>query len=70
MHRRKSIPSLGEKNSVASSKWKCMEPEEENRYHQIARQLSVDSPPDVAAAYYDKLHDARQVVIRMQENVN
>ena len=65
----KSIQSLGEKNSAASSKWKCMEPEEKTRYHQMARKFSVDPTPDVSAAYY-KLHEAHRVVTRIQENVN
>ena len=47
-----------------------MEPEEKTRYHQMARQLSVDPTPDVSAAHYDKLHETHQVVTRIQENVN
>ena len=66
----KSISSLGEKNRVASSKWRCMEPEDKNRYQQIARQVSVDLTPDVAVTHYDKLHKARQVVAKIQENVS
>ena len=65
----KSISSLGEKNRVASSKWRCMEPEDKNRYQQIARQVSVDLTPDVAVTHYDKLHEARRVVAKIQENV-
>ena len=66
----KSISSLGEKNRVASSKWRCMEPEDKNRYQQMARQVSVDSTPkEAATSYYDKLHEARRVVTKIQENV-
>ena len=47
-----------------------MEPEDKNRYQQMARQVSVDSTPEEAAtSYYDKLHEARRVVTKIQENV-
>ena len=47
-----------------------MEPEDKNRYQQMARQVSVDSTPDVAAtSHYDKLHEARRMVTKIQENV-
>lgn len=40
-----------------------MEPEDKNRYQQMARQVSVDLTPGVAAtSHYDKLHEAHWVV--------
>ena len=42
-----------------------MEPEDKNRYQQIARQVSVDLTPDVAVTHYDKLHEVRQVVAKI-----
>ena len=49
-----------------------MEPEDKNRYQQMARQVSVDLTPDVATtltSHYDKLHETRRVVTKIQENV-
>ena len=47
-----------------------MEPEDKNRYQQMARQVSVDLTPDEATtSHYDKLHKARRVVTKIQENV-
>lgn len=47
-----------------------MEPEDKNRYQQMARQISVGLTPEVATtSHYDKLHEARRVVTKIQENV-
>ena len=46
-----------------------MEPEDKNRYQQMARQVSVGSMPDVAVtSHYDKLHEARRVVAKIHVN--
>ena len=46
-----------------------MEPEDKNRYQQMAGQVSVSSTPDVAVtSHYDKLHEARRVVAKIHVN--